>query len=209
MDYIRLSQVLRKHRMSIFTLNDLKNLFPIEKEKTIKNNLNRWVSRGYFARLKRDLYEFAEEDEELKIPDLYVANRLYEPSYVSLETALSIYSIIPDVAAGVTSVTTLPTRAFKNKYGQFFYRTCQKKAFTGYSLMLYEGVKVYIADKEKTVVDFLYYRLRSGHAMDFNEERFNKKILKRIDWKKASKYARLFNNKTVGLVKRCKEFVKC
>lgn len=209
MDYISLSSALRSHKMYIFNLRDIKNLFPDEKVKTIKNNFIRWLSKGYFVRLRKDLYEFIEKGSELKIPDLYIANRLYEPSYVSLETALSVYSIIPDIAAGVISVTTRPTRTFKNKYGSFYYRTCQKRAFTGYRLMLYEGFKVYIADREKALVDFLYYRLRLSPSLDFAEERFNKKILKKIDWEKALYYAKLFNHRTVNLLKECREYVKC
>jgi len=195
--------------MYLFTLGDVKNLFPDEKVKTIKNNFIRWLSKGYFVRLKRGLYEFVEQGGELKIPDLYVANRLYEPSYVSLETALSIYSIIPDIAAAVTSVTSWPTRTFNNKYGSFFYRTCQKKAFTGYRTMLYEGFKVSIADKEKALVDFLYYRSRLGQSLDFDEERLNKEILKKINWVKAFRYAKLFNSKIVKLTKKCEEYVGC
>ena len=209
MNYLTLSLVLRKNRMYLFTLGDIKNLFPDENEKTIKNNFIRWLSKGYFVRIKRDLYEFIEQGAEVKISDLYVANRIYGPSYVSLETALSIYSIIPDVAAGVTSITTRLTRTFKNKYGAFFYRTCKKEAFIGYRLMLYDGFKVNIADKEKALVDFLYYRICSGFSLDFDEERLNKKILKKINWKKAFHYASFFNKKTTRILKECKEYVKC
>ena len=208
MNYLELSGALRKYRIHLFTLEDVKNLFPNEKAKTIKNNLARWLFRGYISRLRRNLYEFADK-EDAKISDLYVANRLYGPSYVSLETALSSYSIIPDIAAGVTSVTTGPTRTFRNRYGSFFYRTCRKKAFTGYRIITSEGSRVYIADKEKALVDFLYYRLRSGRHIDFDEERFNKKILCGINWKKALKYARIFNNKTVKALKECKERALC
>lgn len=209
MDYISLSSALRSNKLYLFTLGDIKNLFPEEKEKTIKNNLIRWLSKGYYRRLKKNLYEFIEQGSEIKIPDLYVANRLYGPSYVSLETALSIYSIIPDIAAGVTSVTTRPTRTFKNRYGSFFFRTCKMKAFTGYRLMMYDGFKVHIADKEKALVDFLYYRLHSGFSLDFEQERLNKKILKRIDWKKVFYYAQLFSNKLIDLLRECKEYTRC
>lgn len=209
MNYIALDTVLRNKKLRLFTLRDIKNLFPDEKEKTIKNNLVRWLSKGYYVRLKRDLYGFIEQGREVKIHDLSVANRLYEPSYVSLETALSIYSIIPDIAAGVTSVTTSPTRTFKNKYGSFFYRSCKRDAFTGYRLMMYDDFKVSIADKEKALVDFLYYRLRSGFLLDFDEERFNKKILKKINWTKAFYYAGLFNKKTSKAIRECKEYVRC
>ncbi|MBU4310606.1 hypothetical protein KKD34_03390 [bacterium] len=155
------------------------------------------------------MYEFVEPGAESKITDLYVANRLYEPSYVSLETALSIYSIIPDIAIQVTSVTTRPTRNFKNKYGLFLYRTCRKRAFTGYRLVSYGAEKVLIADKEKAFVDFVYYRLRSGNKLDFKEERFEEKILKGMDWSKMLRYAALFNNRTLELIKDYRRFLKC
>jgi predicted transcriptional regulator of viral defense system len=209
MDYFKLSRALRRHKLYIFTLRDVENLFPEEKIRALKNNFVRWLAKGYFARLKRDLYEFIEQGGELRIPDLYVANQLYKPSYVSTETALSFYSIIPDVAAAVTSVTTKATRTFKNKYGSFYYKSCQKKSFTGYRLMLFEGFKIYIADKEKALVDFLYYLGRLGRPLDFEEERFNKRILGGMEWKKAFFYAGLFNKKTVDILKRCREYAKC
>lgn len=209
MNYVELSKALRRNKLYLFTFRDIGNLFPEEKEKTIKNNFIRWLSKGYFVRLKRDLYEFIEQGLEVKTPDLYVANRLYEPSYVSSETALSFYSIIPDIAAGVTSLTIRPTRTFKNKYGSFFYRTCKSEAFRGYKLMLYDNFKVNIADKEKALVDFLYFRLRSGFPLDFDEERFNKNILKKLNWKRIFYYAGLFNKKTIKTVKKLKGYVKC
>ncbi len=209
MNYLKLILSLKSNKMYLLTLSDIKNLFPDEKEKTIKNNLTRWLSKGYFVRLRRDLYEFIECGLDTKIPDLYVANRMYEPSYVSLETALSIYSIIPDIAACVTSVTTQSTRIFKNRNGSFFYRSCTSKAFTGYRVMLYDGFKVNMADKEKALVDFLYYRLRSGFPLNFEEERFNKEILKKLNWENVFLYAELFNKKTIKTLKECKGYFGC
>lgn len=209
MNYLTLSSVLRSHKVYIFTLEDVKNLFPRQNVKTIKNNFSRWLAKSYFSRLRKDLYEFREQGSDLGIPDLYVANRLYAPSYVSLETALSFYSIIPDVAAGVTSVTCRPTRVFKNKYGSFFYKSCQKKAFTGYRIITCEGFKVTMADKEKALVDFLYYRRRLNAVMNFKEERLNKKMLKKLDWPKAFSYVRLFNQATLKMLKACKEYTQC
>jgi len=209
MEYLNLISELRKKKLYIFSLKDITNLFPNQSLKTLKNNLSRWMKQNRFIRLKRNLYEFVEPGAESKITDLYVANRLYEPSYVSLETALSIYSIIPDIAIQVTSVTTRPTRNFKNKYGLFLYRTCRKRAFIGYRLVSYGAEKVLIADKEKAFVDFLYYRLRSGNRLDFKEERFEEKILKGMDWSKMLRYAALFNNRTLELIKDYQRFLRC
>ncbi|MBL7081299.1 MAG: hypothetical protein ISS44_01860 [Candidatus Omnitrophica bacterium] len=209
MKYFDLISELKKNKLIIFSLRDIENLFPRGKLKTLKNDLSRWVKTGQFLKLKRNLYEFVEPGLESNIPDVYVANKIYTPSYVSLEMALSIYGLIPDVAAQVTSLTTQPTREFKNKHGSFFYRSCQKRAFTGYRLMQYEGFKIFIADREKALVDFIYFAVRRADSLDFDEERFSKHILKKLNWAKVLKYAKLFNNKTAAVLRVLKEWTGC
>ena len=195
--------------MSVFSLRDINNIFPDANVATLKNNLTNWLKRGYIERLKRDLYACVEPVLESEISDFYIANKLYVPSYISLETALSHYNIIPEIAAQVTSVTTKSSREFKNRHGVFMYRSCKKRAFTGYRIVSYEGYKVLIADMEKALVDFLYFKLRHGLSIDFDEERFDEDILKRIEWKKAREYAELFNKVTTDKLKNCKEWSEC
>ena len=195
--------------MSIFSLRDIRNVFPDANVATLKNNLTNWLKKGYIERLKRDLYACVEPILESEIPDFYVANRLYTPSYVSLETALSLYNIIPEIAVQVTSVTTKPSREFKNRHGVFMYRSCRKRAFTGYLIVVYEGYKVLIADEEKALVDFLYFKQRQGLSIDFEEERFDAEILKGIEWKKAEEYAELFNKVTINKLQDCRNWSEC
>jgi len=217
MKYFNLLSELKKNKLVVFSLRDIENLFPEEKLKTLKNGLSRWVNAGQILKLRRNLYEFVEPGLESNIPDLYVANKLYSPSYVSLETALSLYGLIPGIAAQVTSITTRPTREFKNRYtrefknryGCFFYRSCQERAFIGYKLMRYEGFKIFIADREKALVDFIYFAVRRKDSLNFDEERFNKDILKKLIWAKVSKYAGLFNNKTVSALESLRRWRKC
>ncbi len=209
MRYFDLISELKKYKLVIFSLRDIENLFPEEKLKTLKNDLSRWVKAGRLLKLKRDLYEFVEPGLESNIPDVYVANKLYFPSYVSLETALSIYGLILGIAAQVTSITTRPTREFKNKHGSFSYRSCQKRAFSGYKLMQYEGFKIFIADREKALVDFIYFALRRTDSLNFDEERFDKYILKKLNWGKVSKYSKLFNNKTVSALEKLRRWKRC
>ena len=209
MKYLDLISELKKNKLIIFSLRDIENLFPEENLKTLKNNLGRWVKKALLLRLRKNLYEFIEPGLESNIPDVYVGNKLYAPSYISLETALSIYSLIPDIAVQVTSLTTLPTREFKNRHGSFFYRSCQKKAFTGYKLMQYEGVKILIADKEKALVGFIYFSIRQKEPLDFDEERLERDLVKKLNWSKTLKYAKLFNKKTVSALLELKEWAKC
>lgn len=193
--------------MCIFSLRDIENIFPEANVATTKNNMTNWLKKGYVERLKRDLYACVVLEPE--IPDFYIANKLYAPSYISLETALSLYNIIPEIAAQVTSVTTKSSREFKNRHGVFTYRSCRKRAFTGYRIVSYEGYKVLIADREKALVDFLYFKLRHGQSIDFEEERFDADILKGIEWKKARGYAELFNKTTINKLKDCWNWLEC
>jgi len=209
MKYIDLVSQLKKNNLIIFSLRDIENLFPEENLKTLKNNLSRWVKKNLLARLRRNLYELIEPGMRSNIPDVYVANKLYAPSYVSLETALSIYSLIPDIAFHVTSLTTLPTREFKNKYGSFFYRSCQKKAFTGCRLMQYEGFKILIADQEKALVDFIYFSLRQRRPLDFEDERFERDLISKLSWDRVLKYSKLFNIKTADTLLKLKGWAGC
>lgn len=207
MKYTKFLEVLLTNRYFIFSLEDLLFLFPSSKKKTIQNQLTNWVKKGRLIRLKRDLYALSEKTSGgVIIPDLFVANKLYSPSYVSLETALSIYDIIPEVAIQVTSVTSNPTRRFRNKYGSFSYFSVQPRAFTGYSLVEHSGFKVTIAEKEKAIVDFLYFKSRRGEEIDLEEERFDTEILESLDKKKIIRYAELFNK---ALIRRVKEIFKC
>ena len=66
-----------------------------------------------------------------------------------------------------------------------------------------------IADREKALVDFLYFKLRHGQSIDFEEERFDADILKGIEWKKARGYAELFNKTTINKLKDCGNWLEC
>ncbi|MEW6086940.1 MAG: hypothetical protein AB1498_01380 [bacterium] len=208
MVYLKLIQELQKKEYFVFSINDLFILFPDENKKTLHNQLTEWIKRKYIIRLKKGLYELTDKGSPgVILPDLFVANRLFTPSYISMETALSIYNIIPEVAFGVTSVTTNVTRVFKNIHGQFRYFSCRPKAFTGYTINEYSGFKVAIAEKEKAVVDFLYFRFRGSQSPDFSEERIDKDIIKKLDWSKLFYYCELYNERVKSMAKRLKEFI--
>lgn len=204
MKYEAFLTVIRKNKLYIFSADEMSKYFPGSSSRTSQNQLQSWAQKGLMIRLKRGLYQirFAEGGPEL--PDLYVANRLYEPSYVSLETMLSFYSLIPEVAAGVTSVTTRQTKYFRNKLGGFKYSSCKTEAFGGYRIMLYEGFKVYVAEPEKALVDFVYFKRRSGQKIDLEGERFDQERLRKLSWRKVFHYAGLYNKKTLAAVKRIK-----
>lgn len=183
---------LKEKHIFLFSPLDITRLFGVSKT-AATFLVHRYTKRGFIVRAKQGLYCFA----NALPPEHYVANKLYEPSYVSLESALSYHRIIPETVYEITSITPKSTRRFETLGKIFTYHTIKKIAFTGYILEKRSGFSFIIAEPEKAFVDTLYLRMLAGKKplRRFNKEKINKT--------KAVYYAKLFGNtKIIGIVKR-------
>jgi len=175
----------------IFSFEDVFKWFPESNRQTVKNQLKSWVNKGYLLRLKRELYFLKETD--LK-DEFVLANNLYKPSYVSLESALNYHGIIPDVPFSVTSVTTKKTQEFKNKFGLFIYRSLKSELFFGWQELEVGKNQFYkIANPEKALFDFVYLNQNSFGENFPQEERFS--FTKDFNWREFKRYSRLVKTK--------------
>ena len=114
-----------------------------------------------------------------------MANVIYFPSYISFETALSIYGIIPEVVYPIISATFKPTRVFKLDNQVWRYLTIKKQAFTGYL----RKNEYFIADPEKALADYLYF-------VALGKKPLNSRLdLSRVNTKLLRKYISLFSNR--------------
>lgn len=182
---------IKDKKLFIFSVSDVRALFGVSAV-AVAGLLHRYKKRGFIVQVKRGLYVFP----DLLPPDLYIANKLYSPSYVSLEFALSYHGIIPETVYEITSVTPKTTRRFETLGKIFSYRTIKKTAYTGYGIEKQGGLSFYIADAEKAFVDTNYLRLVNKQKPI---SRFNKE---KIDSQKALRYAKLFgNNKLSSIIK--------
>lgn len=182
---------LKKKGIKLFTPLDVRRFLGRSKL-AVTFLLHRLKKQGYLESIKRGLYKLTDEE----IPDVYLANKLYEPSYVSLEFALSYHRVIPEVVYEITSVTPKATRRFETVGKIFSYRKIKKGTFTGYTIEKQKGFSFQIADPDKAFVDALYYRLLDGQKpfSRFNKDRINKD--------RALRYARLFKrDRLVNIIK--------
>ena len=171
------------NKIHIFTAVNVRREFGVTKQ-TAALALHRYAKKGLVERLRKGMYIFP----STALPSTYVANRLYEPSYVSLEFALSYHGVIPEAVYTITSVTPKATRTFHAQGKTFSYRRLKLKAFTGYRIVKQGGFSFNIADPEKAFVDLTYLRMRIG-AKPIS--RFNKE---KLNAEKALQYARLFTS---------------
>ena len=144
-----------------------------------RDNFARWIASGEILRLRQNLYTFP---EYLNDPDsaLYFANQIYQPSYISLHTALHFYGLIPEEVVQFTSVSTLKTAFFQNDFGTYSYRHVSDKYMFGYELMRTEGKMpfvVKIATPEKAVIDLLHLYPEYKTADDMAELRLDEEHL--------------------------------
>jgi predicted transcriptional regulator of viral defense system len=119
--------------------------------------LSRWVKSGKLIQIRRGLYALSERYSKVQPHPFYIANRIQRASYVSLQSALGYYGLIPEYVPAVTSVTTGRPQTFEIPLGDFIFRHIKKELFFEYTLMDVENNQsAFIASPEKSLLDLLY-----------------------------------------------------
>lgn len=193
MNFEQLRSKLLKY--PIFTNGDVLKWFPDEKLLSLQVQFSRWVEEGKLIRLKRGVYLLAERQIEDRF---LLAPVLYRPSYISLETALNSLGIIPDIPAVVTSVTTNKTCQFRTNLGSFIYHRIKPELFFGYTKVSRDPFVYFIAQPEKAVLDYLYFKSRGIYPKSLQEVRFE--IDKSFNWKLFEEQAKYFKRTSKQLI---------
>lgn len=198
------TDLAKLNKLYFFTKEALKQIEPGEQR--LNFNLKYWLKKGKIISLKKGLYVLKSrwEKEENKQDYLeYLANKIYEPSYVSGEYVMNKYSLLTEAVYGITNITTKPTKSFINELGVFSYYSVTPRLWVSWEIKKFYSAPVLIAKKSKAIFDFLYLRF-------LKETPINKKIIKqlRINWENVSlkefeeilKYARLSRSKRIKSV---------
>jgi predicted transcriptional regulator of viral defense system len=152
MKLIEMQEKLHESGLKIFTGLEFRMLTGYSKVAAQKL-LERYSEKGVFVRIKPGLFCLKKN-----MPSQYfIANRIYKPSYISFETALSFYGMIPETVYGCTSATTMTTRRFNAAGQNYSYHKIKKNAFTGYIILKTGEEEVLFAEKEKALADYFYY----------------------------------------------------
>ena len=184
----------RIRALPIFNLNDVRKLDP----GFHRQQLNYWLNQGYIKPLAGGYYILADRamDEMLLF---MVANRIYEPSYVSLESALAYYEIIPETVLGVTSISSRKTKQYESAWGVFSYRSVKPQTMIGYQVIENSpGIKFKIAYLEKALVDYLYLNSEIQTIADFEGLRWNRTQLNELlDHTVFTRYVNIFDKRAL------------
>ena len=169
------------------------NLAPLgENRKYLNIILSRYVQRGMVSRLRKDLYvtrNYLNHAERRGIFTEYVefvANKLYSPSYLSLDYVLHEHNLLTEIPRNITSVGLRKTDHFSNNLGNFIYHKIKENLFMGFKVVTKGEFSILKATKAKALFDFLYFRKRllvnhkTVAALRLNLEEFTKSDFKEL-----------------------------
>jgi len=151
-----------------FTLKTLRDILDIRKESTMFSIVKKLLEAKVLIKIEKNKYLL----KDAKINDFALANFIYQPSYVSFESALNFYGILSQFPYEVSSATTKKTaeKVFQGKV--FVYTHIKKDLFWGYE----KKENFLIALPEKSLLDQLYLSAKGYKKTNLDEydlERIN------------------------------------
>jgi hypothetical protein len=114
-----------------------------------RGKIARMIRFGDLFQLRRGLYATRRD-----LNPLCLAAGMYGPSYISYETALSYYGLIPEAVYEITSATLKRPAEFQNIFGRFHYRRVPERVYpVGIERVTESGLPFLIASPTKAVCD--------------------------------------------------------
>ncbi len=157
-------KTLQKKNINLFDIVQVRNLFALDNENTLRHLLRRLKKEEIVASLVKGKYLFNLAKKE---PLEYeIANFLYNPSYISLESALSFYGIISQFPYRITSVTVKRTREIKIGAKTYSFAKIKKSYFNDFV----KQDNFLIASPQKSLFDYLYFSYKGLRSLDLLDE---------------------------------------
>jgi hypothetical protein len=147
--------------------------------KIVRLQLSRWVKSWRIYQLRRGLYVVAPPYQKVKPHPFLIANHLQRASYVSLQTALAYYGLIPETVTSTVSVTAGRPEHLETPLGVFDFRHIKPQLLTGYQMIDFGGQSAFLASPEKALLDLIYLQPGGENAFFLQELRLQN--LDRLD----------------------------
>ena len=119
------------------------------------DKINELVRQQVLLPVKKGLFIPGANTKVTKPEPFLIANHLWGPSYVSMETALAYWGYIPEKVFEISSVTVKSAKTYTTKAGRFsyFHASTPYYAFGIKSIELTKKQTIMIASPEKAICD--------------------------------------------------------
>lgn len=116
-----LKKVQHEFKTDYFSVEMLDSLLPNKSTNAKHSLLKRLCANGELIRMKNGFYVINNDDQRYGFSKFMIANFLFRPSYISMESALSHYGLIPEAVYVTTSVTAKKKNEYETPLGNFLY----------------------------------------------------------------------------------------
>ncbi|TGM41719.1 hypothetical protein EHQ92_18145 [Leptospira biflexa] len=165
-----------------------------------KAKLSKMIKSNEIIHLKRGVF-LDKNDTSYSL--FSIASVLYGPSYISFESALSHYGMIPERVRGITSAifNKKKNKEFHTPIGDFYYFYLPKSAYPfGIVRKTEDGQGYLIATPEKAILDVIY---KNSKLKDINElrdflvedKRIEEEMLSRLNKIEVTKLCPIYNQR--------------
>jgi predicted transcriptional regulator of viral defense system len=135
----------------------------------VRLQLNRWTKSGRIHQLRRGLYAVAPPYQRVKPHPFVIANRLQRASYVSMQSALAFYDLIPDTVNVTVNIAAGRPERLSTPLGIFEFRHIKPDLFKGYRMIDLSGQQALVATPEKALLDLIYLQ-PNGETKEYLQE---------------------------------------
>jgi len=145
-----------------------------------KAKLNYYIKTGRLYHIRKGIYAKDKNYNKLELAD-----KIFKPSYISLETVLSQEGLIPRQNKNISAITYQTRTILCDKQAYEFKKI--KNSILTNPLGIIQKNNYAIASKEKALLDALYLN------KDYHFDNLNS-----VDWEKCFDMAEIYKNKSLG-----------
>jgi predicted transcriptional regulator of viral defense system len=190
MESLEITEIIKKlnsKEIPLFNLDELGGTLNIDNRQSLYKRVSRLGKKGILKMLTKGKYAYALKETN----DFVTANFMYQPSYISMQSALSLHSIMTGFSYQITSLTPRKSKNIIIKDKTFSYSKINPKLFWGFENK--DGFL--IATPEKALLDYIYFAGKGLNNLDWDEidigsldkklllagaSKFNAKVIKEI-----------------------------
>jgi hypothetical protein len=188
----------------IFTVEDIAISFNRLSNQAIQSGISRSLYARDFLQLKRGIYTFGDRLQRKPVSLFSIANKVYAPSFISFESALSYHGLIPEAVHVITSTCyQRKKKNFRTPFGDFSYDYVPLKPF--FLGVEHDNEKggVLMANPLRALFDFLYLYKKQYKSLEDLEEDIRldtdtlQKAVNKHSFKALEKLAKPYKNRKI------------
>lgn len=160
-------------RLPTFTFKEFRAVLGL-KSNYAKVLIHRLKKAGKVFQIKKGVYTFHKDA-------FLIASHIAWPSYISLNSALRYYNFTEQVFHAIWVISTRKERRINFDNTQIIFVKAKPKFFFGYKKVLYNNFEIFMAEKEKAIVDCLLFKKVPFHEVyEIVEKNIDELSLKKL-----------------------------